>query len=93
MDLVLSHFNEINSNTSNVQNKAKSERFAKIQNLKIQKKDKVTAESPFLPDKVVHVDEASTKDTHKRIHMLTESLLEQILTSGKPSFEIPSSRI
>lgn len=65
-------------------------RFAKIQNLKTQKITTPASKSPALPEKVVQVDEATTMDTQNRIHMLTESILEQILTTGKPSFEIPS---
>ncbi len=65
-------------------------KFAKIQHLKTKKPVKPSTESTSLTEKVVKVDEATTEDTYKRIHLTTEALLEQILASGKPSFEIPS---
>ena len=65
-------------------------RFAKLQNLKVKTRAESPSKSTPSIEKVVHVDEASTTDTYNRIHALTQSLLEQILTTGKPSFEIPS---
>jgi DNA topoisomerase VI subunit A len=65
-------------------------RFAKILNLKEGKKSEKPATELDLSGKVVRVDAASTKDSYKRLHTTTGSILEQIMVSGKPTFEIPS---
>ena len=64
-------------------------KFAKIHYIEVEKGDKPDIEQA-LPEEVVQVDDATTKDTSRRIHLTAESILEQVLTSGKPSFEIPS---
>ena len=64
-------------------------KFAKIHYSKVEKEGSSGVDQA-LPEEVVQVDDATTKDTSRRIHLTAESILEQILTSGKPSFEIPS---
>ena len=64
-------------------------KLAKIQNLKAKRK-KTTTKSSLHLEKVIQVDESSKVETQKRIHIVTQSLLEQIVTNGRPSFEIPS---
>ncbi|MFX1294942.1 MAG: hypothetical protein ACFFD2_08845 [Promethearchaeota archaeon] len=65
-------------------------KFAKIKNLKAIKKAQQITTTPSITEKIVQIDNANIKDTHKRIHITAESILEQILASGMPTFSIPS---
>ncbi|MHA1356563.1 MAG: DNA topoisomerase IV subunit A [Candidatus Helarchaeota archaeon] len=65
-------------------------KFAKIHYLK---NEPMTEDQPLVSstsEDTIKVDDANTTDTKKRILQTAESILEQILDSGKPTFEIPS---
>ncbi len=70
--------------------KKKDPKFAKIQNLKDFRQVSRPKASAEISEKTVKVDDATTGDTFERIHLAADLILEQILSTGKPIFEIPS---
>ncbi|NVM29714.1 MAG: hypothetical protein HWN65_12800 [Candidatus Helarchaeota archaeon] len=68
------------------------QRLMKIHSFKDKKaiKQKGSVEKIPIAKNIIQVDEASTQETYERIHNTSQSLLKQIMETGKPSFEIPS---
>ncbi|HUY00591.1 MAG TPA: hypothetical protein VMV49_13610 [Candidatus Deferrimicrobium sp.] len=64
-------------------------KLLKIHKLQKARKEAAKVELKF-DDNVVQVDNASTNTTHQRILQTAESILTQVMESGKPLFEIPS---
>src|SRR4030042_924783 len=42
-----------------------------------------------LPEGTVQIDDVDNSEAHSRIHMIIDSVVDQILTSGRPSVEVP----
>jgi meiotic recombination protein SPO11 len=42
-----------------------------------------------LPEGTVQIDDVDNSEAHSRIHMIVDSIVNQILTSGRPSVEVP----
>ena len=73
------------------QKKKLDPRYLKIRNIQIkQTSPEEESHREQLAESIVQVDDAQRGATQERIKATTDSILEQVLTTGKPSFEIPS---
>jgi meiotic recombination protein SPO11 len=70
--------------------KIRDPKFAKIEHLKHENMSQESVPVSASSEEVVKVDDAGINQTEERIHITTETILDQILDTGKPSFEIPS---